>query len=158
MSKHAPNVGLSTGQLCRLATTTRGTLRTYEKAQLIAPMERTTAGYRLYAHDCVDRLHMIRSAKAVGLTLAEIRDLLPLLDPEHVAVDDLVALAQAQMQKLNQRINALTAMREVLAHVVRDPSYLMDPNCDIEAALAQKPTAGTSDNTLCDGADHKMPS
>jgi MerR family transcriptional regulator, copper efflux regulator len=142
MSQHEPTIGLSTSQLCQLAGTTRGTLRTYEAAQLIAPMDRTTAGYRRYAHDCVDRLHMIRSAKAVGLTLAEIRDLLPLLDPEHFAVNHLVALAQAHMHKLTERINALTSMREVLAQVVRDPSYLMDPNCDIEAALAAKPEAG----------------
>jgi MerR family transcriptional regulator, copper efflux regulator len=141
MPNHASTIGLSTGQLCQLAGTTRGTLRTYEKAQLIAPMDRTSAGYRLYAHDCVDRLHMIRSAKAVGLTLAEIRELLPLLDPEHFAVNHLVALAQAQMHKLTERINALMAMREVLAHVVRDPSYLTDPSCDVEAALAQAQSA-----------------
>ncbi|QYN19655.1 MerR family transcriptional regulator [Amycolatopsis sp. DSM 110486] len=51
------------------------TLRFYETAGLL-PAERTTAGYRVYGQEAVQRLAFISSAKVLGLPLEEIRDLL----------------------------------------------------------------------------------
>jgi DNA-binding transcriptional MerR regulator len=51
------------------------TLRFYETAGLL-PAGRTTAGYRVYGEEAVQRLAFISSAKVLGLPLEEIRDLL----------------------------------------------------------------------------------
>lgn len=51
------------------------TLRYYEAIGLLPPPERTAAGYRTYREDAVRRLHLIARAKALGLSLDEVRDL-----------------------------------------------------------------------------------
>ena len=56
--------------LCKSAGVTRGQLRLYEDAGLIAPQSRTEAGYRQYGSDTLDRLKAIRHLKDLGFTLA----------------------------------------------------------------------------------------
>ncbi len=51
------------------------TLRFYESAGLL-PAERTTAGYRVYGEEAIERLAFISSAKLLGLALEDIWDLL----------------------------------------------------------------------------------
>ncbi|MFI1452549.1 MerR family transcriptional regulator [Streptomyces roseus] len=51
------------------------TLRYYEDAGLV-PADRTSSGYRVYGEDAVERLAFVSSAKLLGLSLAEIRELL----------------------------------------------------------------------------------
>lgn len=51
------------------------TLRFYEQAGLL-PAQRSESGYRLYDDEALERLTFITTAKALGLPLEEIRDLL----------------------------------------------------------------------------------
>ena len=60
----------TTSVLCKSAGVTRGQLRLYEDAGLIAPQSRTEAGYRQYGSDTLDRLKAIRHLKDLGFTLA----------------------------------------------------------------------------------------
>lgn len=55
------------------------TLRFYEQAGLL-PAQRSESGYRLYDDEALDRLTFIGAAKALGLPLDEIRDLLDVRD------------------------------------------------------------------------------
>ena len=55
------------------------TLRYYEEIGLLRP-ERTPSGYREYDERVFDRLAFIRSAQALGLSLAEIRGIVTLRD------------------------------------------------------------------------------
>lgn len=54
---------------------TSSTLRFYEDVGLLTA-DRTPSGYRMYDDAAVDRLEFISSAKAMGMTLDDIRDLL----------------------------------------------------------------------------------
>lgn len=51
-------------------------LRYYEEQGLLAPARRTEAGYRLYDCSVLGRVGFIKRAKALGLTLREIQQLL----------------------------------------------------------------------------------
>jgi MerR family transcriptional regulator, copper efflux regulator len=130
------NAPLSTGGLCARAGITRGALRTYEAIGLIEPTRRSAAGYREYAADAVDRLAVIRSAKAMGLTLQEIRELLPLLEPERYARAKLLALVKKHVARLDAQLQQLSAIRDVLQSVMVDPDRLTSPDCDLVAELA----------------------
>jgi MerR family transcriptional regulator, copper efflux regulator len=131
-----PTAPLSTGTLCARAGITRGALRTYEAIGLIEPARRSAAGYRQYTGDAVDRLAVIRSAKAMGLTLQEIRELLPLLDPERYSRAKLLALVKKHVARLDDQLQQLGAIRQVLQSVLVDPDKLTDPDCDLLAELA----------------------
>lgn len=56
------------------------TVRYYEKAGLLPCPTRNASGYRQYEPAMVDRLRFIQGAQGLGLSLAEIRDLLAVRD------------------------------------------------------------------------------
>lgn len=56
------------------------TVRYYEEAGLLMPVDRTTGGFRLYDDDAVDRLFLIKMMKPLGFSLEEMRSLLTLRD------------------------------------------------------------------------------
>ncbi|MEF1218589.1 MerR family transcriptional regulator, partial [Photobacterium damselae] len=64
------------GQLAKLCNVSSDTLRFYEKNHLIVPAGRSESGYRLYSEDNLSRVRFILRAKAIGLSLDEIRELL----------------------------------------------------------------------------------
>lgn len=63
------------GQLAKVAGVSTSALRYYEEAGLLGPGARTEAGYRLYGSEAIGKLQFIRRAKALGLSLAEVRHL-----------------------------------------------------------------------------------
>lgn len=70
------NATLRIGAVSRLTGLSVSAIRYYEDEGLIQPVTRTDAGYRLYEADTVARLNFIRRAKALGLRLADIADVL----------------------------------------------------------------------------------
>jgi MerR family transcriptional regulator, copper efflux regulator len=61
------------------------TLRYYETIGLVAPSERTDAGYRLYDERALARLAFVSRAKQLGCTLDEVVDLVGLWDGDGCA-------------------------------------------------------------------------
>lgn len=66
------------GELAARAGLTPDALRCYERLGVIAPVPRTTGGFRAYTADVLERVRFIKQAQRHGLTLAEIRELLRL--------------------------------------------------------------------------------
>jgi DNA-binding transcriptional MerR regulator len=58
------------------------TTRFYEQASLLPAPERTPSGYRIYAEDAITRRRIGRSTQALGLSLAEIADMLRVRDAD----------------------------------------------------------------------------
>lgn len=67
---------LTIGEVSRRSEFSVKTLRFYERRGLLPPSGRSAGGFRLYAEADLGRLEFIREAKALGLTLAQIRELL----------------------------------------------------------------------------------
>jgi DNA-binding transcriptional MerR regulator len=120
----------TTSVLCKSAGVTRGQLRLYEDAGLIAPQSRTEAGYRQYGHDTQDRLKAIRHLKDLGFTLAEIALLLSERDHGTLDAPALKRLAGAVVVKIDERIAALQVIRAYVAPVaLGDMRVLQDEDC-----------------------------
>lgn len=68
------------GELARHGATTTKTIRFYEQAGLLPAPARTTAGYRDYDPQTLDRLEFIRRAQTAGLSLREVRQVLTIAD------------------------------------------------------------------------------
>lgn len=73
---------LTIGQVAERTITTTSALRFYEGAGLVIPVERTQAGYRLYDEEQVARVRFIRQAQQLGLSLAEVGELLAAVDSD----------------------------------------------------------------------------
>ena len=96
-------------------------VRYYEKESLLAPPERSRAGYRLYAPDAVDRVRFIKCAQKMGLKLRQVRELLEvcdrgLCDCGHAAqiVAKRLDEVRAEIRELRQMEKALTRLRDGL--------------------------------------------
>ena len=121
----------TTSALCKAANVTRGQLRLYEAAGLIAPQSRTEAGYRQYGSDTPDRLKAIRHLKDLGFTLAEIALLLSERDHGMLDAPALERLAAAVVVKIDERVAALQVIRAYVAPVaLGDMRVLQDEDCN----------------------------
>lgn len=64
------------GELSKEAGATIDTIRFYEDKGLLGPDSRSSSGYRYYSDIAIRTLNFIQSAKDLGFTLAEIKELL----------------------------------------------------------------------------------
>ncbi|MPZ46582.1 MAG: MerR family DNA-binding protein [Betaproteobacteria bacterium] len=71
-----PRATLTTSAIMKRSGLGRNALRFYEERGLLESAQRTAAGYRLYTPAVLLDLQFIKQAKAAGLSLAEIKDLL----------------------------------------------------------------------------------
>ncbi|MBI4638747.1 MAG: MerR family transcriptional regulator [Candidatus Rokubacteria bacterium] len=67
---------LTIGEVSRRSEFSIKTLRFYERRGLLPPSGRSAGGFRLYTEADLGRLEFIREAKALGLALDQIRELL----------------------------------------------------------------------------------
>jgi DNA-binding transcriptional MerR regulator len=76
----ATSNGLRSGELARLTGLSPDTIRHYESVGVLPAPHRTAAGYRVYAHDAVDRVLLVQRALQLGFTLAELSEILRVRD------------------------------------------------------------------------------
>jgi DNA-binding transcriptional MerR regulator len=69
------DAAISMTELCSRTQLSARTLRYYEELGLLPGVRRRAAGRRVYGSDHVERLHFIQRLKALGLSLAQIREL-----------------------------------------------------------------------------------
>ena len=102
------------------------TIRFYEQAGLLPAPPRTAGGYRSYDDDAVTRLRFVRSAQALGLSLAEIAEVLRIRDYQGPPCTYVAELLATHIHALDTRIAELTALRDEL-HTRLPPGAQPDP-------------------------------
>lgn len=90
------------------------TLRYYEDIGLLPPAQRTAAGYRHYNDRDRARLRFIAHAKAVGLTLEEIKGVLEIRERGEQPCAHVAELVADKLADVERHLHALTAFREEL--------------------------------------------
>jgi MerR family transcriptional regulator, copper efflux regulator len=102
------------GQLAGQTGYSVRTIRFYEQSGLLPAPSRTPAGYRSYDQDAVSRLRFVRSAQALGLSLAEIADVLRIRDHQGPPCSYVAELLDTHIGVLDRHIDELTALRDEL--------------------------------------------
>jgi len=102
---------LKVGELARHSGLTIRTLHHYDEIGLLKPSARSDGGYRLYDGADVARLHGIQALRRLGLTLAEISELLSRDGAS------LPAIIERQLQSLDREIAQATELRSRLTLV-----------------------------------------
>jgi MerR family transcriptional regulator, copper efflux regulator len=69
--------GLKIGELASSVGVSTDTVRYYERLNLLPHAGRTRSGYRLYTEEDIERLRFIKQAQTLGLSLEEIKALMP---------------------------------------------------------------------------------
>jgi DNA-binding transcriptional MerR regulator len=105
-------------------------LRYYEKAGLLPAPHRTASGYRAYDVGVLPRLAFIRAAQAVGLSLAEIREVLAIRDGGNAPCEHVVDLIERHRAEVVARISELQGLEQELAAVAAHGAELDPADCD----------------------------
>jgi DNA-binding transcriptional MerR regulator len=107
---------MNIGQLAEQTGVSADTLRYYEREGLIDPPARAANGYRSYQEVDAQRVRFVRSAQALGFTLAEIRGILPQLNAGRMDRRAIEAHLQAKIAEIDGHIREMQAKkRELIA-------------------------------------------
>lgn len=118
------------GELARQSGVPASTLRYYEQVGLLPEPERTSSGYRSYGQAALERLSFIRSAQAVGLTLAEVRDVLDIRDAGEAPCRVVTDLIERRYAEVRSRIAELSALERELSRLRQRAAHLEPRDCD----------------------------
>ena len=94
------------------------TLRHYERMRVLPLPRRTSAGYRQYPLEAVDRLRLVRHAMALGFRLEELSKILMVRDRGGVPCRQVHALAVQKLATLDRQIEDLAALRGHMQKIV----------------------------------------
>lgn len=117
-------VGITIGKLAKELHLNPKTIRYYEEVGLLSKPQRSESGYRLYSRYEIERLQLVRRAKLLGLSLAEIKELVEYaIDGRCNSLERrLFSLVEAKLGEIDQKIHELVAFRKELVHYKHDLS------------------------------------
>lgn len=106
--------GMTVGKAAERAGVSRKAIRLWEAKGLLPAAERTEAGYRLFDEADLDVLLFIRRAKALGLTLEEINDILDLQRGGAQPCGRVTQMLDAHIEQIDHTMAELRQLRHAL--------------------------------------------
>lgn len=154
----APASPLTIGEVARRSGFSIKALRFYERCGLLPPSGRSPGGYRLYSEADLHRLDFIRQAKALGLALGQVRELVSaareqscsMMRPRLLGVlDERIGQAACQIATLTRLRKELERQRRVLARQPADRSRprllrVLYRRCAVHSGIRTPPQAGAA--------------
>lgn len=113
---------MTRGQLARLCGVGPETIRFYERRGLLPEVPRSSAGYRRFGTDAVNRLVFIRRSKSLGFSLPEIHELLSLHDNPGEERARVKVITESKLAEIEGKIADLERMQSVLSELARQCS------------------------------------
>ncbi len=107
---------LTVSRAAHRAGLTPKAVRLYESKGVLEPAPRTRAGYRLYDSADVAVLRFVRQARALGLNLGEIREIIDLQRHGAQPCGQVLAIVDSRLKEVDQALRDLRVLRRTLRH------------------------------------------
>lgn len=127
---------LAIGRLAESTGTKVQTIRYYEDIGLIRPFMRSEGGHRLFGPEDVNRLKFIRHARELGFGIDAIRELLKLSDNPETSCAAVDAIARAQLEQVDIRLEKLRALRKELGRMIGECNHGRVSHCRVIEVLS----------------------
>lgn len=127
---------LSIGGLAERTGTNVQTIRYYEQIGLMPRPSRTEGNQRRYSSEHVRRLAFIRHARDLGFTIETIVTLLDLAAEPDRPCEDVIAIAEENLEVVRERLAKLRALEGALKDLVASCSGGRMKDCRIIEALS----------------------
>jgi DNA-binding transcriptional MerR regulator len=115
----APNeIAVEIGAVCSQTGLSARTIRYYEEVGLLPGVRRRQGGRRVYGADELERLRFIQRLKALGLTLAEIKELnrvYAIAGSTRAMLERLADQLDGRLGELDSRIGELQHLRDEMS-------------------------------------------
>jgi MerR family copper efflux transcriptional regulator len=102
---------LTIGQVAEQAGLGTKAIRFYESKGLLSPAARAENRYRLYGSEAVDVLRFVKQAQTMGLTLAEIREIIGIRQGGRPPCRHVHTLLTQKAGELDRKLQDLIALR-----------------------------------------------
>lgn len=110
------------GQLAKASKVKVDTLRYYERTNLLTPISRSQAGYRIYDQESVNRVRFIKKAQSLGFSLKEVGQLLKFDGSAEATAGDVLAITKQKICQQNKKIKELKEIENILKHLAEQCS------------------------------------
>ncbi|WP_295624322.1 MerR family transcriptional regulator [uncultured Corynebacterium sp.] len=139
---------LTIGEAAELLDVTVRTLRHWESIDLLVPSWRTLGGHRLYVDADLERAHLILVYREIGLSLAEVREL---VDGDADAREHL----ERQRRLLAERASHLRRMIGAVDDMLKEMTEMGDNDNKIDARAAAEKFGGGWRQDFADEAESR---
>lgn len=112
-------------------------IRHYEAIGVLPKVARTYANYRLYTANDVHVLRFIRRARALGFSIADIKELLGLWQNRSRSSAAVKRIAGLHLEELRLKLAELQSMVDTLEHLTKHCHGDHRPECPILEDLAK---------------------
>lgn len=126
---------LTIGKVAQQTQCNIETIRYYERESLLPAPQRTPGGHRLYNESMIKRLVFIRRSRELGFSMAEIRQLLSVVDGDVVSCEKVKGIAENHLHDIKTRIADLRKMQRILGELSQQCSGENVPECPIIEVL-----------------------
>jgi Cu(I)-responsive transcriptional regulator len=111
-------------------------IRHYEAVGLLPKIARTYANYRLYTPNDVHVLRFIKRGRALGFSMADLKELLSLWQNRSRSSAAVKKIAGRHLEELRRKIGQLKSTADTLEHLARHCNGDHRPECPILDDLA----------------------
>lgn len=127
------------GEVSRRLGLNSQTLYFYERIGLMPSPKRSAAGYRLYAQPDLERLSFITQAKALGLSLDDIKELLMLQEGQQLSCQEVYDRLLKKVQDIDDTIAKLQTLKAKLTPILgRCQRSLTQPQVEQQCVVFQQ--------------------
>lgn len=141
--------GLTIGELAKELQFNPKTIRYYEEVGLLPEPRRSESGYRLYSEYEVERLRLIGRAKLLGLSLAEIKEIVEYAVDRRCRATKarLLSLVEAKLGEIDRRIEDLIKFRDNMRQ------YHSELSVELMSEVPREDGPPTPDSCQCIGKE-----
>lgn len=118
------------GELAKQTKLSRDTIRFYEKTQLIHSIVRHN-GYKDYPVQTLQQLQLIRTAKNLGFSLNEIKQILQMTTQAEIPAPQLQSIFQEKLNVINEKIDQLNQIKSMLNRLTQGEACPLRRDCSI---------------------------
>jgi Cu(I)-responsive transcriptional regulator len=122
---------MNISEVAKLSGVNAKMIRRYEEDGIIPKAIRNSAGYRQYSEKDVHNLRFVKSAKELGFSMKDIKDLLGLWRNKNRASAKVKSIAEKHTKELEKKLSEIENMLMTLRNLVERCQGNDRPDCPI---------------------------
>ena len=151
-----PSPLLRIGELARQTGKTSRALRLYEELELLAPVERSEGGYRLYDESTIRRIAYIDRMQEAGLSLKEVGKLVSSWAEQPTPRDGMAKLQREYLRQLTTIRAKVNVLKELEAELLTSLEFLQSCGSCTDGSIPQDACGRCSRIGTDDGETPKL--
>lgn len=122
---------MNIGEVAKISGVSAKMIRKYEDSGLVPKAKRNVSGYRNYSENDVHTFRFIKTARSLGFSLKDIKELLGLWKNKKRASFNVKRIAQMHIEQLEFKVNEINTMLNTLKHLTKNCHGDDRPDCPI---------------------------